>query len=99
MNLTLLDALESADIESRSDRAERIEWLGVMEQPPVAFLSHDVESPTLLKEAKNCFKRGLDIAAVLTATAYIEMTLADELKDAGRSQRKPKLGKIIKRSL
>ncbi|MFC7522138.1 hypothetical protein ACFQS6_23510 [Xanthomonas populi] len=62
----------------------------------VAFLSHDVESPTLLKEAKNCFKRGLDIAAVLTATAYIEMTLADELKDAGRSQRKPKLEKSLK---
>ncbi|MFA0922236.1 hypothetical protein [Xanthomonas fragariae] len=97
MNLNLLDALERADIESRSDRAERIEWLGVMEQSPVAFLSNDIESPTLLQEARNCFERRLDIAAVLTATAYIEMTLADELKAANRcSKKKPTLGQIIK---
>ncbi|QBG96478.1 hypothetical protein EYC55_14990 [Xanthomonas oryzae] len=96
MNLKLLDALERADIESRPDRAERIKWLGTLEQYSVAFLSSDIESPTLLQEAKKCFKLSLDIAAVLTASAYIEMTLADELKAAGRSLTKPTLGKIIK---
>ncbi|AUJ12228.1 hypothetical protein BVV20_08365 [Xanthomonas oryzae pv. oryzae] len=46
MNLKLLDALERADIESRPDRAERIKWLGTLEQYSVAFLSSDIESPT-----------------------------------------------------
>ncbi|KGR54595.1 hypothetical protein NX09_12690, partial [Xanthomonas vasicola] len=95
MNLNLLDALERADIESRPDRAERIKWLGALEQYSVAFSSNDIESPTLLQEAKKCFKLSLDIAAVLTASAYIEMTLADELKAAGRSLKKPTLGIII----
>ncbi|KFA22679.1 hypothetical protein FQK02_08555 [Xanthomonas vasicola] len=95
MNLNLLDALERADIESRPDRAERIKWLGALEQYSVAFSSNDIESPTLLQEAKKCFKLSLDIAAVLTASGYIEMTLADELKAAGRSLKKPTLGIII----
>ncbi|KPL48674.1 hypothetical protein XAXN_12205 [Xanthomonas axonopodis] len=95
MNFNLLNALERADMASISDRAERIEWLAKLEQPPVPFLNDDIESLTLLNEAKNCFKRSLDIAAVLTATAYIEMTLADELREAGNSKRKLPLGEMI----
>ncbi|SBT07884.1 hypothetical protein ACCAA_50117 [Candidatus Accumulibacter aalborgensis] len=76
----LLVALVHSDAESRSDRANRLVWLSRFMQPS-EIISGRLEPLSLLEEARVCYVNGHYIAVLLTATAFIEQTLVEELED------------------
>lgn len=74
----VIDALEQSDARTREDRAARLIWLSAQPATPSAFAGR-FEQLNLLEELRTCFTYGSYIATLLTATAFVEQTLVEEL--------------------
>lgn len=78
----LVNALEASDAASRPERADRIVWAS-RHGPPEGVIVGRLEPLRLVEEARACYVGGQFIAALLTATAFIEHTIEDELNERG----------------
>lgn len=78
----LLAALAQSDEMLRSERADRILWLSE-HRISVGMVVGPMDTLAVLNEAHDCFVEGHFIAAILTAVAFIEHTIVDELIDRG----------------
>lgn len=76
----LVEALSHSDALRRSERADRIVWLSRYEQAP-GIIAGRLEPLSLLKEARVCYIDGHYIAVLLTAAAFIEHTIVEELEE------------------
>lgn len=79
----LVTALEASDAASRAQRAERIVWASQHASAITGAVMGPLEPLRLMEEARVCFVSGQFIAALLTATAFIEHTIEDELNERG----------------
>ena len=76
----LIEALEYSDEQNRENRADRLIWLSQF-QTEGGLVAGRLEPLSLLEEARVCFMNGNFIAALLTATSFIEQTLVVELEE------------------
>ena len=90
----LIQALSRSDDSTRTERADRIEWLAQHDSRPSAFAGA-VDTLRLMEEARACFVCGHFVAALLLVTSFIEHTLADELQELGLAKGDPPLGRLI----
>lgn len=78
----LLEALERYDTSTREARTQRIAWASSQVEMPKMFLGRMVPL-RLLEEARVCYVNGQFIATVLSALAFVEHTLTEELEEKG----------------
>lgn len=91
----LVDALSLADESSRSERAERIEWLAQYSSHPGVVMG-EMAVLHMMDEARLCFISGHFIGALLLATSFVEQTLSAELKSVAPAQERQTLKLMIK---
>lgn len=76
----LLEALESYDTSTRDARAHRIAWASSRVEMP-QLISGRMVPLRLLEEARVCYVNGQYIATVLSALAFVEHALTEELEE------------------
>lgn len=91
----LMQALAESDNRTREARSERIVWLSEMPSLPPAYTGR-FEQLHLLEEVRQCFVNGNYIAVLLTATAFVEQTLIEELEMRQYQGPRRTLGNAIK---
>ena len=90
----LLQALSHSDESTRTERADRIQWLAQRDTRPSAY-SGPIDTLRILEEARLCFICGHFVATVMLATSFLEHTLADKLGDLNLIKGKPTLEQLI----
>lgn len=80
----VVDALQWFDDTYREDRARRLIWAGQFNKNYGIVMGRP-ETLSLLEEARVCFVNGNFIAALITAVAFIEQSLAEELELSTRA--------------
>lgn len=90
----LIDALAETDSRVRSDRADRIIWMGQFEKG-YAFIGH-ADTVSVLQEAKDCFVSGHFIATQVLAIAFAEHVLYERLSHRGLYQKRSSLASMVR---
>lgn len=92
---TLLDALSEYDRSTRSQRAERVIWVGQHASMPSVIMGR-TETLHLLNEAREVFVNGHFASALMLAVSVIEHSLVEECKLRVLFEGSPPLTQILK---
>jgi len=91
----LLDALSEYDRSTRSQRAERVVWVGKQSSMPSVIMGR-TETLHLLNEAREVFVNGHFASALMLAVSVIEHSLVEECQLRGLFEGSPPLTQVLK---
>jgi hypothetical protein len=82
MRKRVMEALRQSDDHNRELRARRIEWLSKNQLPMPPHMGR-LETLALHREAAACYREGHLIATLVTAAAFVEHSVFEELMERG----------------